>query len=91
VVETTANGFNEFREFYNDSVQEDTDFKAHFYSSHDFYPAKYLEAEKKRLGRLFDQEHPISAEVAFLTSGELYFDQEALRAYLTNVKEPIAV
>lgn len=91
VVETTANGFNEFREFYNDSAQGETDFTAHFYSSHDFYDEEYLENERKRLGRLFDQEHPSSAEVAFLTSGELYFDQEALRYYLENCKEVMSV
>lgn len=89
VIETTANGFNDFKTFYNDSEIGETDFAAHFYSSHDFYDKEFLEREKKRLGRLFDQEHPSSAEVAFLTSGELYFDQEALRWYLENVKEPV--
>lgn len=90
VIETTANGFNQFKTFYNDSEIGETDFTAHFYSSHQFYPAKYLDKEQKRLGRLFDQEHPISAEVAFLTSGELYFDQEALRWYLGQAREVMA-
>lgn len=89
VIETTANGFNDFKTFYNDSEMGETDFTAHFYSSFDFYPPEFLEKEKKRLGRLFDQEHPSSAEVAFLTSGELYFDQESLREYLKLVKEPL--
>jgi hypothetical protein len=89
VVETTANGFNDFKTFYNDSEMGETDFKAHFYSSFDFYDPEFLEKERKRLGRLFDQEHPSSAEVAFLTSGELYFDQFALRDYLKQTKEPI--
>lgn len=91
VVETTANGFNEFKTFYNDSELGNTDFKAHFYASQDFYPAEFLEREKKRLGRLFDQEHPSSSRVAFLTSGENYFDQESLRYYEEQCREPISV
>lgn len=86
VIETTANGFSEFKTFYNESEMGLTDFKAHFYSSHDFYPAEFLEKEKKRLGRLFDQEHPSSAEIAFITSGENYFDTDAMRYYLEAVK-----
>lgn len=91
VIETTANGFNEFKEFYDESVLGETDFKAHFYSSHGFYPPEYIESERKRLGRLFDQEHPETAEIAFITSGELYFDQDALRNYLSRVQEPVKV
>lgn len=89
VIETTANGFNQFKTFYNDSEIGETDFKAHFFPSQDFYLPEFLEKEKKRLGRLFDQEHPSSAEVAFITSGENYFDTDALREYLSMVREPI--
>lgn len=91
VIETTGNGFNEFKSFWDESVLGETDFTPHFYTSHDFYTAEYLEKEKKRLGRLFDQEHPKTALLAFLTSGELYFDQEALRRYLENARTPINV
>ncbi len=91
VVETTANGFNDFKTFYNDSEMGETDFKAHFYSSFDFYGPEFLEKEKKRLGRLFDQEHPSSAEIAFLTSGELYFDQSSLRELLKQTREVMSV
>lgn len=91
VVETTANGFNEFKTFYNDSEMGETDFTAHFYSSHDFYPVEYMNNERKRLGRLFDQEHPSTPEVAFITSGELYFDTEALRELLKQTREVMSV
>lgn len=91
VIETTANGFNEFKTFWDSSELGETDFTAHFYSSHDFYDAEFLEKEKKRLGRLFMQEHPRTALEAFLTSGELYMDQDALRWYLENTKEPVNV
>lgn len=91
VIETTANGFNDFKTFYNDSEIGETDFTAHFYPSQDFYSHEFLLKEKKRLGRLFDQEHPSSAELAFITSGETYFDTEAMRHYLQMCKKPMSV
>lgn len=91
VIETTANGFNNFKTFYNESELGETDFTAHFYPSSLMYDEEFLQREKKRLGRLYDQEHPSSAEIAFITSGEGYFDQEALRWYLSQVKEPLHV
>ena len=91
VIETTANGFNQFKTFYNESELGLTDFTAHFYPSQDFYPAEFLEKEKKRLGRLFDQEHPSSPEIAFITSGETYFDVLAMRWYMENTREVMAV
>lgn len=91
VIETTANGFNSFKSFYNESELGETDFTAHFYPSQDFYDAEFLEREKKRLGRLFDQEHPSNSHLAFLTSGETYFNQEAMRWYEENCKEPLHV
>lgn len=91
VIETTANGFTPFKTFYNDSELGGTDFTAHFYSSHDFYPTEYLEKEKKRLGRLFMQEHPKTALEAFITSGESYFSKDAMQYYLSQVQEPIKV
>lgn len=91
VIETTANGFNEFKAFWDESVLGETGFKAHFYTSHGFYPPEYIESERKRLGRLFDQEHPATPEIAFITSGELYFDTDALRELLDRTKEPMKV
>ena len=91
VIETTANGFSPFKTFYNDSERGETDFTAHFYSSHGFYPAQYLDNEKKRLGRLFDQEHPKTPEIAFITSGETYFDMDAMRWYLEHSREVMTV
>jgi len=90
VIETTANGFNPFKTFYDDSVLGQTGFTPHFYRAEDFYEAEYLEERKKALGRLYDQEYPASAEIAFVTSGDTYFDADAMRYYLENSKEPIA-
>lgn len=91
VIETTANGFNEFKSFYNRSELSETEFKPHFFPSHDFYSADFLEKEKKRLGRLYDQEHPSTAQIAFITSGQQYFNREALQRYLQRVKKPMEV
>jgi hypothetical protein len=91
VIETTANGFGEFKTFWDESSLGETDFTPHFYSSHDFYPAEFLEKEKKRLGRLFQQEHPRTALEAFITSGETYFSQEAMQYYLERAKKPMKV
>lgn len=90
VVETTANGFNEFKEFWDESVNGQTGFTPHFYKASDFYNEEFLAAEKLRLGRLFQQEYPESAAEAFLTSGEQYFDNDALRWYLDNVRKVMA-
>lgn len=91
VVETTANGFNEFKTFYNKSERGETPFKAHFFPSSEFYSSDFLISEKKRLGRLFDQEHPETAQGAFITSGQQYFNQESLQKYLLRVKKPMEV
>lgn len=87
VIETTANGFNQFKEFYDRTVLGDTPYKAHFYPAQDFYEPEFLENKKKSLGRLYKQEYPSSPEEAFVTSGETYFDQEAMSWYLNGVKD----
>lgn len=89
IIETTASGFNEFKTFWDSSVLGETGFKPLFYRASDFYEQSFLESEKKRLGRLFDQEYPESAEIAFLTSGEGFFDHLALRQHLERTIEPI--
>lgn len=81
VIETTANGFNDFKEFWDKSAINETGFKTHFFSGTDFYSAQHLESEKQRLGRLFIQEYPSTAEEAFLTSGDCYFEPIFVNEY----------
>lgn len=81
VIETTANGFNSFKEFWDKTSINETGFKAHFFSGIEFYSAEYLESEKKRLGRLFIQEYPETPEEAFLTSGDCYFEPIFVNEY----------
>lgn len=96
VLETTANGFNEFKEFWDKSETGDTGFAPLFYKASALYDAEHLNREQKRLGRLFKQEYPETATEAFLTSGEQYFDSDALARYLSftqtyqsNVTRPV--
>lgn len=89
ILETTANGFNEFKEYWDKSVLQETPFKTHFYSAKEFYSQEFLENKKKELGRLYKQEYPDTALEAFITSGETYFDKEALESYLEGVQKPL--
>lgn len=91
VVETTANGFNEFKTFWDESVLGETGFTPHFFKASDFYDADFLDTERKRLGRLFTQEYPDNALEAFITSGDSYFAQEAMQMYLEEAMEPLHV
>jgi hypothetical protein len=91
VIETTANGFDEFKTFYDDTAMGETPFTAHFFKASDFYSAEFLLAEKQRLGRLFVQEYPETALEAFVTSGESFFKTDAMQWYLQNVKEPLKI
>lgn len=91
IIETTANGFNPFKTFWDASVLGETGFQPMFFKASDFYSEEFLEGERKRLGRLYAQEYPESAEEAFITSGDTFFDKEAMSDYLKLVKEPMHV
>lgn len=87
IIETTANGFNEFKTLWDDSSLGSTAYQPLFFKASDFYDAETLERKRKELGeRLFNQEYPESPEIAFITSGDTYFDQDAMRYYLESVK-----
>ena len=89
IMETTANGFNRFKSYWNDTTDGKTPFKAHFYPASDFYDKKFLKEKEGELGRLFKQEYPESPIEAFVTSGDTYFKQEALEKYMEMVREPM--
>ena len=89
VIETTANGFNEFKEFWDESVKGETGFQPLFFGASGFYSPEFLAKKKGELKRLYRQEYPDSPLEAFLTSGETYFDSEILGVMLTKIQEPI--
>lgn len=86
IFETTANGFNEFKEFWDDAYANKNGFKAHFYDPSWEYDEEFLEKKRKKLKRMFSQEYPFTPEEAFLTSGLPFFDTEAMKKYLAFVK-----
>lgn len=88
VIETTANGFNYFKEFWDRTKLGETGYKAHFYGASAFYEPEFLEKKKQELHRLYKQEYPDTDLEAFLSSGDLYFDSSALEGYLGRIKSP---
>jgi hypothetical protein len=91
VMETTANGFNSYKKFYDDAKRLENDYAALFYSPLWEYTEEYVEKKRRDLGRLGPQEFPMTDMEAFLTSGDTYFDTEAMRRYHERIKEPVAV
>jgi len=91
VLETTANGFNSYKQFWDKTMLNNTGFAALFYTPDWEYDEDYLEIRRKRLGRLYDQEYPENPEMAFLTSGLPYFDAFAMRDLLQRTQETISV
>lgn len=89
IIETTANGFNYFRSFWQECKAKERPFQALFFKASEFYTPEFLERKQGELKRLFKQEYPETDTEAFLTSGELYFDSEALQYYLTQTREPL--
>jgi hypothetical protein len=89
IIETTARGFNYFKEFWTECTNGVRPFTPLFYKASDFYDKEALKHKRRELGRLFSQEYPESAEDAFLTSGEVYFDNLALKEYLSKCIEPM--
>ena len=88
IIETTANGFNAFKTLWDDSVLGTTAYQPLFFKASDFYNSDTLEQKRKELGeRLFRQEYPDSSIEAFITSGDTYFDQDAMHYYLREVKQ----
>lgn len=85
-LETTANGFNAFKEFWDKSSLGETGFNCFFYDPSWEYSAEFLESKRMKLGRMFPQEYPFNPIEAFIASGENYFDKQSLQYYLEQTK-----
>jgi len=88
IIESTANGMNFFKKYWDKSKNGETGFKTHFFDN-SFYTKEFLEKKKKELGELYPQEYPSNDLEAFLSSGNPFFDKEAMKYYLAQIKEPI--
>ena len=91
IIETTANGFNYFKDFWERSVMGETGFSAHFYPASGFYEDGFLQAKAKELGRLFSQEYPETPQEAFVASGDPYFERTSLQYYLDQTTNVTAI
>jgi len=88
-IETTANGFNFFKSFWDEAVRGERPFKTHFYNPSWGYTEEFLDTKKKELGRLYQQEYCDTPETAFLTSGDMFFSGLALQVFLKGIQKPI--
>lgn len=90
IIESTANGMNYFKTFWDKSKIGETGFKTHFFDN-SFYSKEFLNQKLKELGDLlFKQEYPKTDLEAFISTGAPFFAREALLYYMNQVKEPIA-
>lgn len=93
VIETTANGFNLFKSLWDEAKRGENNFTPLFFNARNFYTKDFLDKKKLELKRLYEQEYPDSPEVAFITSGDCYFDTESLRKILeyAQMLKPLSV
>lgn len=86
-LETTANGYNPFKTFWDESELGERGYKTFFYNPTWEYSAEFLEQKKKELKRMFPQEYPMTSQEAFISTGACFFDTLALQDYLAGVQE----
>lgn len=85
-IESTANGFNEGKEYWEETKLGKTGFNPIFLPGSFMYDHAFLAKKHGELGdRLFMQEYPESDIEAFITSGAPYIDSMALKHYLDEV------
>jgi hypothetical protein len=89
IFETTANGYNYGKTFWDECELGERPFKPLFYPASAFYDHDFLVMKQRELRELYPQEYPENATEAFLASGEQYFNPEALRYYLDNAGKEI--
>lgn len=88
-LETTANGYNGFKTFWDEAMAGSRGYKALFYDPTWEYDAEFIARKQAELGKLFDQEFPMTPEAAFIASGSLFFDRVALSELLAMTIDPV--
>jgi hypothetical protein len=91
-LETTANGYNQFKTFWDEANAGARGYKTFFYDPTWEYSKEFIERKRLELGRLADQEYPLTPEAAFIASGNQYFDKKKkptnlISANIGNLKE----
>lgn len=87
IFETTGNGFNSFKQFWDKACDGINGFFAIFFGPEWEYTDEFINEKRRKLGRIGRQEYPLNAKEAFLTSGECYFDAELVGDLIEQVKE----
>jgi hypothetical protein len=89
IIESTANGTNYFKQFWDLAKTKQNGFITHFFDNTHYSP-EFLKQKQSELGDLYPQEYPSTDIEAFLSSGNPFFNKEALQVYLQQIAEPIA-
>lgn len=86
MMETTANGYNSYKTFWDESMMNQKGFANLFYSPEWEYDEAFLAEKARKLGPLMYQEYPMNPEEAFIASGAMFFDKLSLKYLLEEVK-----
>lgn len=91
ILETTANGYNEFKQLWDECELGNKNFKPLFFKASDFYTDEQLTNKRREAITEADylQEYPENPADAFQTSGQCYFNLESLRQLINLTKEPV--
>src|SRR6266496_333457 len=98
IVLSTANGVsnpetgegNFFHHLYDTRIEKGLEFKFLPWNMHPGRDEQWYNTVARRLGEVErNQEYPLNVEDAFMLSGALYFEREALEWYRANVKDPL--
>lgn len=92
ILETTANGYDQFKTHWDATEAGQNTYKNFFYDPFWTYTKEFVEEKRANLGRLGAQEYPYTAKEAFLTSGLPYFEHEPMMEYekRTQTSNPIS-
>lgn len=88
-LETTANGYNAFKTFWDEASVGARGYKNFFYDPTWEYDKEFVERKRLELGKLADQEYPLTPQAAFIASGNQFFDSIAIREYSESVQAPV--
>jgi hypothetical protein len=87
IFETTANGHNSFKQFWDKAVKGINGFFPVFYGPEWEYSKEFIDRKRSKLGRIGAQEYPKTAKEAFLTSGECFFDADMINSMLEEAEK----
>ena len=89
ILETTANGYNDFRRLWEEARRGESIYKPLFYRASDFYSPEFLAERRKECGEKYTQEYPETPAEAFISSGQCFFDKNVLSEMLSAARQPI--